>query len=243
MPPPPLPGSALDLIVDALVELGALAEEETPTAAQAQLGLRRLNQLVDGWIAEPLTLPAATRAVYPLVAGQQAYTIGPGGQFDQARPAWLEAAGVLVPSGPDAVETPIEILTEQRWQAVALKTLVTGIPAAVYPDRGYPLVTLTFYGAPSAGLGVALYAPVAFTGFENLSTVYRFRPALSEALLYNLAVRLSEPFTRPVSAHVARMAAKTLARLKRLAAPRRELAIDPALRQGTGRSDIRTGEV
>jgi hypothetical protein len=241
--PPDL--TAHDLIVDAMAEIGALAAGEEPAAEDAALGLRRLNGMLDGWTIERYTIGAAQQYVFPLTAGQQTYTLGPGGDFDAPWPAWLEAASVRYPSGgaPPTVDQPLDLWTDQRWQQTALPANVTGIPTALYSDRAFPLTTLTFYGVPTgAGLEAVLWFPVATLRFVDLATVYRVEPGVSEALLYNVAARLCEPFTRPLTPHVAAMAATTLARVKRLHAPRLELAVDPALRgrAAGGPRDIRT---
>lgn len=233
--------TALDLIVDAMVEIGALAAGETPNADDAQLGLRRLNGLVDAWAAERLTMGAAVAQAFPLVINQAWYTLGPGGDFDTVRPEFLEAASVVLP-GPSAVEQPLEVYTDTRWQR-SDKWLTTGVPTAVYNNGGDPLLRLQFLGTPTtAGLQAILYLPVAFEAFANLTTAYALRPSLREALLYNLAQRLSEPFTRPLSAGVVTMAGRSLGRLKRLNLPRRELVIDPALWGRSGPRDIRTDQ-
>lgn len=232
--------SALDLISDAMVEIGALASGETPTAADAALGLRRLNGLVDAWAAERLTMGAAVAQAFPLVGGQAWYTLGPGGDFDTVRPAFLEAASVVLP-GAAVVEQPLTIYTDLEWQT-ADKWLSTGTPTAVYNNGGDPLLRLQFLGTPTGdGLQTILYLPIALDAFADLSTIYSLPPALYEALLYNLALRLSEPFTRPLSGSVVLQAGKSLGRLKRLHVPRRELEVDRALLgAGGGPRDIRT---
>lgn len=88
--------NARTLCTDALMDLGILAANETPDAADIQFAFRALNRMVNGWQAQSLTVPAVQRTVLPIIANQQTYTIGPGGDFDLPRPVKLQGAGLLL---------------------------------------------------------------------------------------------------------------------------------------------------
>jgi hypothetical protein len=243
--PPDLTGH--DLIDDALVELGALAAGDEATPEDQALGLRRLNAMIDGWRIERYTFGMAAAIVFPLTPGVAVYTLGPGGTWAGLRPdTGLEAASLRYGYGGPAaqqVDAPLRIYTDAELQAVAQPGQATGWPIGVHSNRAFPVATLTFVGVPTtAGLAAVLWYVQVPAYFVDLTTVYRVPPGVSEMLLYNLAERLSEPETRPLTPHVARMAAGTLARFKRQNAPRVTLAVDPALRPGGGGPvDIRTG--
>ena len=78
--------TAMDLITRALKMLGVIAGTETPADDQATDALADLNDLLDSWRTERLTIPGESRALYPLVANTATYTIGPGGAFNQGWP-------------------------------------------------------------------------------------------------------------------------------------------------------------
>jgi hypothetical protein len=48
--------TALDLITDALIELGVVAVGETVSAEDSVLGLSALNSMLDGWNTQNLTI-------------------------------------------------------------------------------------------------------------------------------------------------------------------------------------------
>lgn len=71
----------LDLITAALINIGALAEGETPQPSAVNPAFNMLNFMLDQWSNESMMLAYKQEIVFPLVAGQTNYTIGPGGQM------------------------------------------------------------------------------------------------------------------------------------------------------------------
>jgi hypothetical protein len=90
--------TAHDLITGALTMLGVLGTGQTLEAADATNGLRVLNELVDSWGTQRLTMPFLARTVVPLVSGQASYTIGVGGDIDMPQPAEISYLTRLWPS-------------------------------------------------------------------------------------------------------------------------------------------------
>ena len=70
----------IDIISRALKDIGALEAGETPTPEAAQDAFDMLNDLVDQWSNEEMMVFYKTEIIFPIVAGQTQYTIGPGGQ-------------------------------------------------------------------------------------------------------------------------------------------------------------------
>ena len=72
------------LLTDAHLEIGVLAEGETLSAGQASTSLRTLNRLLDKWGAERLQVFTIHRTTYQLLAGHASYIVGEaihGNQF------------------------------------------------------------------------------------------------------------------------------------------------------------------
>ncbi len=92
--------NALGLIKAAFLDIGAISAQGQLTAYMGQDGLRRLNNMVSSWATMPLTFPFVSREVFPIVANQNTYTIGPGGDFDTVRPQSLTGAGLLLNASP-----------------------------------------------------------------------------------------------------------------------------------------------
>ena len=67
----------LDIISRALKDIGALEAGETPTPEATQDAFDMLNDLVDQWSNEDMMVYNTTEIIFPLIAGQVQYTIGP----------------------------------------------------------------------------------------------------------------------------------------------------------------------
>jgi hypothetical protein len=67
----------IDIISRALKDIGALEAGETPTPDAAQDALDMLNDLIDQWSNEDMMVYNTTEIIFPLIAGQIQYTIGP----------------------------------------------------------------------------------------------------------------------------------------------------------------------
>ena len=67
----------IDIISRALKDIGALEAGETPTPEAAQDAFDMLNDLVDQWSNEDMMVYNTTEIIFPLIAGQVQYTIGP----------------------------------------------------------------------------------------------------------------------------------------------------------------------
>ena len=67
----------IDIISRALKDIGALEAGETPTPEATQDAFDMLNDLVDQWSNEDMMVYNTTEIIFPVIAGQVQYTIGP----------------------------------------------------------------------------------------------------------------------------------------------------------------------
>ena len=67
----------IDIISRAMKDIGALASGETPSSEEAQDAFDMLNDLIDQWSNEDMIVFNVTEIIWPVVAGQVQYTIGP----------------------------------------------------------------------------------------------------------------------------------------------------------------------
>lgn len=67
----------IDIISRALKDIGALESGETPTPDAAQDAFDMFNDLIDQWSNENNMVFNVTEIIFPLIAGQVQYTIGP----------------------------------------------------------------------------------------------------------------------------------------------------------------------
>lgn len=212
--------SAQTIITGALELIGVLAEGETPTYAQSQQGLRRLNMMLRGWSLQPRTFLVTEREVFDLVAGKGStsdpYTIGPGGDLDTERPMAITRAATLLTSSTPSVESPIAVYDSNQYQSIVTKGLSNGMAAGVYLQLTAPLAKLYVWPVlDSATNDLVLYLKKPLASFANLTTTYDLPDGAEEAIEYNLAVRLCGPFTIPIDPDIKAIARSSLSNLKR----------------------------
>jgi hypothetical protein len=230
----------LDLIRRAMLLITAIAAGETPTAEEAQDGLERLNELIDAWGADDLTIPGIVRTPQALVSGTQTYTIGPTGTLVQPRPT-TEPTFTLV--GSDGFEYPLDPLTRGRWMGLQLRTQTSPWPYAFHYEASFPNATLSLYPVPTdSGLQLAIYSPEALTQFPALNTRIILPPGYARALRYNLAMELAPEYGKAIPPRVEIVAAESLGAIKVKNVTVNELSLDVALiGHGGAPSDIYSG--
>ena len=226
------------LITATLRLIGVVAAAETPRAEDTQDAFARLNDMVDAWASERLTIYQSVRTTKILTASQASYTIGTAGNIAIARPIFLDAVALL--SG--TTEYPVELLTEEAWNAISQKTLESTWPTKAYYNPTYPSGTLSLWPVPTdSTASLVLYVPTAVPQFTSTGQTVSVPPGYQEALRYNLAVRLCPEFGRVLDPVVAALAVETKAALKRANVRVTELRVDDALLRGSA-FDINTGE-
>jgi hypothetical protein len=228
---------ASELIIDTLQEIGAIGDGEPLSPESGYKALRRLNGMLNTWRTEKLTIFNLARTLFAFVANKGSYTIGPSSSVVTAdfetptTPVFLDRAGVVYDAGTEAeVESPVEVYTRDKWADQRLKRMTSSQPTGLYYDRNEPLGVVTFWPTPTlATLTPALYLPSPLTAVASLNTELILPPAYEEAIRYNLAVRCCRIFGRPVDQDIAKLAADTLAAVKRSNLVLEEMRVDPAL--------------
>jgi hypothetical protein len=209
--------TALTIITDALLDLGVLADEETPTASQAVGGLRKLNNMLESWGLEDLMLYGDTSYVIPFVIGKQIYTIGPGGDFNIPYPdkitGFYTRDTTLVP--PNTLDIPLEMLTDQEWQDWPSKTQTAQWPNwGVWVNDEYPLKQAFVTPIPST----SQYALVMWVngplGSLTLNQAISLPPGYKRALTANLALELGPSYEVTPSPVIAAIAQSSKAAIK-----------------------------
>src|SRR5271156_1710820 len=139
--PPGLSVTSLNIIQKAYRLIGFLAVEETLPAAYAQEGLEILNQMIDSWSSESLTIFNIARQLFTLTPNIQTYTMGAGqipgpSVFNVPRPPKITAAGIISLNNPaQPLELPMDMLTTDRWAQIPVKNITSTLPLELYDDN------------------------------------------------------------------------------------------------------------
>lgn len=164
--------TALELIETTLLDMGVLAQNEHPSATEAQDARRRLNRLLESWSLSSLAVPSIQRLVFPTVAGQHTYTIGPGGQFDTVRPTSLVGTALLMEASPQTVAVIAA-------DASANTITVAGNQTAIFPPgRTFNVVNATL---DSHGVSINGVYTVRSATYTTVTVITPMEPVVIDA--------------------------------------------------------------
>jgi len=208
--------TALDLITASLKRLGVISGIETPAADLAADALTRLNELIETWSTESLTLWTQTvQRANVLPAGAASYTIGPTGDIPVAiRPAWIDKVSWILP-GSTEIEYPLLPFRKEEWEMERVKALATTQATHYYYQADWPLGTLFLWPRTSLACSLMVYLPQVFAGPATFTTVFSFPPGYTRALRDYFALELAPEVGRPVDPALAQSAIDAKAQLQR----------------------------
>lgn len=210
--------TTLNLITDVLLDMGVIADQETPTASQAVGALTKLNDLIESWNIDPLKLYSSTQRLMPFVAGQQSYTIGVGGNLNIPRPddgitsAYVRST-FQVPSQQQDI--PLQVLTAQKWADIPVKGMTGTFPYAVWFDMTYPLITAYVTPIPTSSNYSLMFLDNNSIDALSLNTVLSLPPGYKRALKYGLYIELAPSYQIDVPQTIISLAASSKASIDR----------------------------
>jgi hypothetical protein len=205
--------TALDIITDALIEIGAYASGQALSADDAALGLRRFQNQLDAWAADSLTLAVNEGLSYTLPSGANTFTIGPTGSVTAQRPSFIQAVNYVVPGSSPAVEVALGPMDDDQYNALSIKALSGGLPQEFYWNATTTNGTMFVWPTPNQSVVLKVYVLKAVDQPVSLTSTVIGPPAYAEAFMYQLAMRLCAPFQRPMTPDLMRMASVSYARI------------------------------
>ncbi len=231
-----------DLATRVLQTLQVYAPDETPSAVDLRTVFQLVNEVIDSWAIQALTILTVNRQVYDLVVGQggpdNPYTYGPGGDWDTGtaeRPPTIQDANLLlVTSGVSPIRIPIPILTTDMSAATPTPTLPNQLPVTLYYNDTVPLGTAILWPIPSTNVNqIELFVPLVTAQFRDYSTLYVCPPGYLKALRLNIADAAIPFFGVPaeIAGRIPGQAAEALAILKTSNVEMSDLTIDQAYTQ------------
>lgn len=235
----------IDVITQAARLAGVVGAGEALQGSDPQDCLTILQDLMDSWQAERLMIFAENSNTFPLTVGKQTYTLGTGGDFNIARPAYIDRMGVQILTGSLPAEIPMNILDYNGWAHVVQKGIQANYPLNCWPDNSFPKNNLSFWVIPNTACNVVIYSWQPLLTWPDLAaTDVTLPPAYSKAVKYNLAIDIGAAFHMPIDGAVAAQALIEKGKIKELNLPDPILACDNmyANTGGQGVYDWRTDQ-
>jgi hypothetical protein len=210
--------TANEQINRALRLLGVLAEGETPSAATSQDALVALNQMIDSWNTERLSVFCTQDQIFTWPAGEYIRTLGPSGDFIGLRPVLLDDATYYRDPGTN-VSFGIKFINQQQYNGIAVKTVTSTYPQVIFVNMGFPDITMTVYPRPTRDLEWHFISVQELSNPATLATNLTFPPGYLRAFAYNLAMEFAPEFGVEPSEQVKRIAMTSKRNLKRINNP------------------------
>lgn len=201
--------TGLQLVTDAMYASGALGADESITAAESQLCLRRLNRLMSSWSnfrSRCYEIQTDSFTMTPNVSAYSSALLTVMG-----RPVDIDSMYVRL----DNIDWLVEMISAADWASIVYKP-VPSIPNQCYLDTGFPNATLNFYPVPYAAFTCFVNATRALPDTIALATSVALPPGYERALVDSLAVDICPSFGRQPDAALvmsARQATEALARI------------------------------
>ena len=210
--------TAGDQINRALRLIGMLAEGELPSTETANDCLVALNQMIDSWNTERLSVFSTQDQVFTWPAGFINRTLGPTGNFVGNRPILLDDATYYRDASTN-VSYGIKMINQQQYDGIAVKTVTSTYPQVLFINMTYPDVDMYIYPKPTRDLEWHFISVEELTQPATLQTVLAFPPGYLRAFTYSLAMEIAPEFGVEPSPQVQRIAMTSKRDLKRINNP------------------------
>jgi len=219
--------TAGDQINRALRLLGVLAEGETPSAETSQDALMAMQQMIDSWNTERLSVFCTQDQVFTWPAGLLSRTLGPSGDFVGNRPVLFDDATYF--KAPNGVSYGIKFINQQQYDGIAVKTVTSTYPQVIFANMTFPNVEMFIYPRPTQDLEWHFISVQELANPPSLATVLYFPPGYLRAFTYNLAMEIAPEFGLEPSPQVQRIAMTSKRNLKRINNPDDVMSIPYAI--------------
>jgi hypothetical protein len=231
--------TAGDQINRSLRLLGVLAEGETSSASVSQDALMALNQMIDSWNTERLSVFSTQDQVFTWPSSILSRTLGPTGDFVGNRPVLLDDATYF--KAPSGVSYGIKFINQQQYNGIAVKTVTSTFPQVMWVNMTFPDIEMYVYPRPTQDLEWHFISVEELDNPATLSTVLYYPPGYLRAFTYNLAMEFAPEFGVEPSPQVQRIAMTSKRDLKRINNPDDVMALPYALVANRQRFNIYAG--
>ena len=210
--------SAGDQINGALRLIGQLAEGETPSADTTADSLMALNQMLDSWSSERLSVFSTQNQVFTWPANTISRTLGPTGDFVGNRPVLLDDA-TYFKDPSNNISFGIKIINQQQYDGIAVKTVTSTYPQVIWTNMDMPNMSMYIYPVPTKALEWHFVSITELVEPATLATTLVVPPGYLRAFRFNLACEIAAEFGVEPPPQVQRIAMSSKRNIKRINNP------------------------
>lgn len=186
--------AAADLIRRAMLLISAVAAGEDPADGEMNDALLTLNEMIDSWDTQSLAVYGSPNESWVLTPGIATYdwgTTAGAGNFTSERPVFLNGVTCI----RNGISTDVEVITQEEYDSIGLKSLSQGIIEKVLYVNAFPLGKITCFPVPSEAVTLSMNVARQLPGPVTLADTIALPPGYLRALRYNLAVDLWPEFS------------------------------------------------
>lgn len=216
--------TAAELIDGSLRLLGVLAEGETPSAAVMQDSIMAMNQMIQSWDTERLSVFSTQDQVFTWPANVLSRTLGPTGDFVGNRPIEIDDA-TYFKDPSSGLSFGVKLINQQQYDGIAFKTVTSTYPQVLWVNNTFPNIEMYVYPVPIKALEWHIISVQTLNEVSSVATDIYFPPGYLRAFRYNLACELAPEFGIEPSPQVQRIAMTSKRNIKRINFPGDLMAI------------------
>ena len=210
--------TAGDQINGALRLIGQLAEGETPSSETSADALMAMNQMLDSWSSERLSVFSTQDQQFTWTQGLRSRTLGPTGDFVGNRPVLLDDS-TYFRDPSNNISFGIKIINQQQYDGIAVKTVTSTYPQVLWINMDMPNVSMYIYPVPTKALEWHFISVTELVEPATLATVLVIPPGYLRAFRFNLACEIAAEFGVEPPASVQRIAMSSKRNIKRINNP------------------------
>jgi len=195
-----------------------IAEGETPSAETSADALSAMNQMIESWNTERLSIFSTQDQIFTWPASAISRTLGPTGDFVGNRPILIDDS-TYFRDASTGISYGIKIINQQQYDGIAVKTVTSTYPQVLWINMSYPDIEMYIYPVPTRALEWHFISVEELSRPATLATSLTFPPGYLRAFRYNLAVELAPEFGVEPSPTVVRIAMTSKRNLKRINNP------------------------
>lgn len=235
--------TVLDMIKNAMIDIVALAQGETPPTAESTWALSQLNMMIDSWRTRRLYVYYIAKASYPFAVSKQSYTIGrgAGADFVADRPVKIETANLVLSGGE---RQPLEVFNIEDYASLRIPVLAS-TPARLYYQPTYPNGTLWPWPYPTdVAQELELFSWMQLASFATVNDAVALPPGYELAMKLSLAEILCPGYGKAIPESLAALARQARANIMSLNSVPPSFSTDfPALQSAGAYFDHLTGNL
>jgi len=216
--------TAAELIEGSLRLLGVLAEGEQPSVAVMQDSIMAMNQMIQSWDTERLSVFSTQDQVFTWPAYTISRTLGPTGDFVGNRPIEVDDA-TYFKDPSSGLSFGVKLINQQQYDGIAFKTVTSTYPQVLWVNNTFPDIEMTIYPVPIKALEWHIISVETLNEVSSVATDLYFPPGYLRAFRYNLACELAPEFGVEPSPQVQRIAMSSKRNIKRINFPGDLMAI------------------